>query len=549
MSEKKIKIGVFIENLNSVDELRDWKHTLFEKLINMDNVELQLLCLTHENDVNINFTNNRDKKEWLFDQISKFEARLFIKEKSTPLSLITQFEKLPKVRVQFTQQNSTIQISDHEIAVISEMKFDILLYHGTLALTGKISTVAKFGIWSLYRYQCDYDYKTLGFWEVYQGKTITSAGLWRLGDTPENTQLIAQGIYNTQYSAVVNRRFVLDRVVNLLIKQINILSTCDKSYYCHPTPTLTEPYSSPNALQLVNYLTKVGLSLSQKIFFHGLGRIGCFRHRCWSLYFAKGAFHQMALTTTQEIKPSCGEFWADPFLVEYNNEIFIFFENYRYKNHLGKISVGKITQQQFELLGDALICHDHLSFPYLFNYNNTIYMMPECAGSYRLALWKPVNFPLHWEIAHTALEGMLLADSTLIEYQGTWWLFTNISTGAIKDFNTELYVFSVDSPLLKQVTPHRQNPVVTDCRTARNGGRPFIKEGTLYRPSQNNSNGTYGYSLNIMKITKLSLQEYEEEMTAAIKPDFKSDLVGCHHLDQSAHYFVLDGCKHRSAMF
>jgi hypothetical protein len=85
--------------------------------------------------------------------------------------------------------------------------------------------------------------------------------------------------------------------------------------------------------------------------------------------------------------------------------------------------------------------------------------------------------------------------------------------------------------------------VVTDTRTARNGGRVYRQDGRLFRTSQNNSHGVYGYGLNIMEILQLDLDQYEERPVFQLQPGFRRGLVGCHHMDVSGDRFVIDACR------
>ena len=53
--------------------------------------------------------------------------------------------------------------------------------------------------------------------------------------------------------------------------------------------------------------------------------------------------------------------------------------------------------------------------------------------------------------------------------------------------------------LTNKWTPHPENPIVTDIRTARPGGKIFIQDGKIYRPSQDCSI-RYGRALNMNQI-------------------------------------------------
>jgi lantibiotic modifying enzyme len=104
----------------------------------------------------------------------------------------------------------------------------------------------------------------------------------------------------------------------------------------------------------------------------------------------------------------------------------------------------------------------------------------------------------------------------------------------------ELHIFNIDSLKLENIIAHKANPVLIDCRKARNGGMIFKYEDEYYRPSQINIHGIYGRGLQISKIKKLTIEDYEEESAIAIEPNFKKGLIGIHHLHQLSEEFIFD---------
>ncbi len=186
----------------------------------------------------------------------------------------------------------------------------------------------------------------------------------------------------------------------------------------------------------------------------------------------------------------------------------------------------------------------HLSFPFLFEHDGQLFMLPESCASRRIELWRCTAFPDSWELHRTALEGTNLSDSTLANLDGQWWLFTNISDDPFDDMCSELHLFRADSPMLEKLEPHPLNPVVFDSRCARNAGRIWQRDGVFYRPVQDNSHGTYGYGLQLMQIEELTMERYRESTVRHITPNFKRGIIGCHHIDILDNHIVFD-VRHR----
>jgi len=166
-------------------------------------------------------------------------------------------------------------------------------------------------------------------------------------------------------------------------------------------------------------------------------------------------------------------------------------------------------------------------------------MIPESGQNNRLEIYKASKFPEQWELYSTAFEGEIIADANyFIDKAGEKWLFLN--KGSNGEVNSELYIYKIDSLLLSSIIPHEQNPVKIDCRSSRNAGPVFEYNGKLYRPSQLNIKGRYGYGLNINLIKKLTIEEYEEDQFVSIKPDFFDNLSGIHHVHQLKDKFIVD---------
>ena len=130
-------------------------------------------------------------------------------------------------------------------------------------------------------------------------------------------------------------------------------------------------------------------------------------------------------------------------------------------------------------------------------------------------------------------------DSTLIQHNGTWWMFTTD-----RDVNTSynLNLFYSDS-LFDDWKPHPQNPIKTDVRSARSAGTPFVRNGELFRPSMDYSKKIEG-SITINKVVNITKQQYHEITQNEVGPaknTFFSDKI--HTLAEANGLTVIDGCK------
>ena len=264
------------------------------------------------------------------------------------------------------------------------------------------------------------------------------------------------------------------------------------------------------------------------------------QYDCWTLIIGKGNFIENSLKELKPLELPKDEFWADPFFFKYNNQDYIFFENFSYTTKLGKISCGRLENNKLVDVCDVLNLDYHLSYPNIFKENGEIFLMPETNQNKKLSIYKCVEFPNKWVPYSSAFEGEMVFDATFYDDdEKQKWLFINKMTESTP-YDSELYIYKVDSLKMNKIEPHEKNPVLINSKTARNGGPFFKHNGDVYRPSQYNADGVYGRGLNINKIKKLSLQDYDEVTINTVMPGFFKGNNATHHLHQTDNYFVID---------
>ena len=239
------------------------------------------------------------------------------------------------------------------------------------------------------------------------------------------------------------------------------------------------------------------------------------------------------------IVPPRGAYWADPFIIQRESKTYLFFEEFLYKTGLGRIACVEIGNDgNISKPGIILEKPYHLSYPFVFEYGGEMYMIPETAQNRTIEIYHCARFPDQWEHHKTIMQDLRAADSTLIEHDGLWWLFVNIAGEGGSTWD-ELHLFYADEPLSDHWTPHPLNPIVSDVRSARPAGRIFGRDDGLVRPSQDSSI-RYGYALNLNRITKLTANEYEEELMERLEPPDHGAILAVHTCNFSGDLAVLD---------
>jgi hypothetical protein len=209
-------------------------------------------------------------------------------------------------------------------------------------------------------------------------------------------------------------------------------------------------------------------------------------------------------------------------------------EDFSYPDQKGKISYTEYPDGFRN--GDLRTAHEepeHMSYPYLFEHNNSVYATPETFESNKIRLYQ-VHSPSNWEFKTTLIEDVKGVDPTIIKHRDRWWMFYTEQPYE----NTKLYIQFADD-LTGEWESHKKNPVKTDIRSSRPGGTPFVKDDELYRPAQNSAGG-YGKGIVINRVEKLTTEQYTEKKASEIQPSEEGFYTGMHTLSSQGTITLID---------
>ena len=231
--------------------------------------------------------------------------------------------------------------------------------------------------------------------------------------------------------------------------------------------------------------------------------------------------------------------WADPFLAVSDGGVrYVFFEDQPHDTRRAVISYAEIDANGLRTPSSiALERPYHLSYPLVFRKGNSWFLLPESSENRTVELYRATRFPAAWELDRVLLEGVHATDATPLEYQGRTWIFVSSETST--GYPTEAVSLFWATTLTGQWHAHPLNPVVSDVRASRPGGRIISRDGRLFRPAQDGSRG-YGCGLVFMEITRLTPTEYEETPVCRMSADWLVGAIGTHHYDADDAVEVID---------
>jgi len=259
----------------------------------------------------------------------------------------------------------------------------------------------------------------------------------------------------------------------------------------------------------------------------------------WDIYFNEISNRDIGQLEVdlKIIKHDSTRFWADPFLFEYNNEIYLFIEEYFYNKKKGEIAVLKRNADRiFEYLGVALSFPYHLSFPCIFRRGADIFMIPESGSQMRVDLFRCIDFPMKWEFSKTLLSGKKFSDPVLFRKDGTDFLFVSLDNGMLSS-ESQLYLYYSSDILTDILESHPLNPIQLGLEKSRMAGNIYEKDGVLYRPAQDCSI-RYGGSIRFMRILEITKERYFEIESYSLL-HFEGKL-GTHTYNQLDNLYVVD---------
>ena len=270
-----------------------------------------------------------------------------------------------------------------------------------------------------------------------------------------------------------------------------------------------------------------------------------FRHEIWNIGIIKKPIHTIVERGLEnEIfwlpQTESGIFFADPFGIFFNGDLYILCEKFMYTKGIGQLTSIRITQdgivEEQEL---DLHFSFHTAYPFLFCYDNHVYCVPETSLCSEVRLYRASKFPTKWEYMCSPIRGIRAVDVTVFHYNALWWMwFTDGTTGP----NSDLYLWYSEHLFSKWI-PHPSNPIKRCSFSSRSAGTPYVYNGRLFRPAQDCSR-RYGAAITVNEITVLDTARYEEKIVARIAPNrYFPYSKGLHTLSSVDQYTLIDAKK------
>lgn len=227
---------------------------------------------------------------------------------------------------------------------------------------------------------------------------------------------------------------------------------------------------------------------------------------------------------------------ADPFLFVCKNRLYLFYEEKTLHNP-GIIKMVytddlKIWSKPVTVLEETY----HLSYPYVFEDNGKVYMIPETCAAKSIRVYEADDESLtHFTYKLTLVKESAnekdvtgsFCDSSIIKHNGSYYLHTTIVKNQINTLR--LYI---SKSLFGPYELHLNNPELADNKYGRNGGSIICYNNNLYRIAQDCVN-RYGDNIHLFQIDELNEDFYKERLVKdyLYSPDSDFHHEGGHQLN------------------
>ena len=223
--------------------------------------------------------------------------------------------------------------------------------------------------------------------------------------------------------------------------------------------------------------------------------------------------HQIC-NTHSCLSPYPKEIEADPFLFVKGDRLYLFYES-KYYGQPGVIKMTSTKDLKTWTKPRTVLKEPfHLSYPFVFQEGDVIYMMPETSEAGEVRLYRATDGSLsHFIQVATLLKQkedqdiqVSYSDASVYKKDDKYYLMVTI----MKNEVNHLLLYYADS-LTGPYTEHPSSPLTKSMKYGRNAGCLLENDGKLYRVAQDCVN-RYGDNVHLLTVDQMDERSYHESV-------------------------------------
>ncbi|WKK66839.1 glucosamine inositolphosphorylceramide transferase family protein [Lutimonas zeaxanthinifaciens] len=539
-----MKTSIKIDILLDSDNIQFWIFCLLKKIHLSNQLDLNIIYINNENSKN-NFGKHANDSiiiNLLNLAYLKVEDYLFSIQ---PDALKTiEIDEYFKNHIKYCDLKNKI---NNDLIKGTNGKPDLVLNLSTISLDQNPYTLPKFGIWfyTIGSYSAE-TVSEFSVMEVLKKIKQTRLQVNVIKNFSSKTECIYESFSSTDDISIKRNNnklmwkvcgVIMRKLNNLQKEQIKSLKTEFHSSENYLPDKSRNFKTLPSELDYINSLFKNYLRSFQNYVYNKK-----FVNQ-WFLLFQFECLNLSPKIFNQYIRiiPPEDRFWADPFVIKKFDTYYVFVEELIFSENIGYIVLIEIDQYGNYSQPKTILKKDyHLSYPFLIEDNDELYMIPESSEKNRIEIYHCTDFPLEWKLKKVLFKEIKAVDTTIFKHNNVYWLFCNISEMKGAPIIDDLFLYYSDSLLSAKWIEHPSNPIVSNSKNSRSAGAVFKKENRIFRPSQNCTNH-YGYGIEIMEIINLTKTEYKEINFQSIRPtDLGKNCISTHTINHNSGMTILD---------
>lgn len=539
--KKKLRIAIITEDTL----LPAWQHAF---ICQLDDSFLLETVLRIEARRPQNAVDTENKEPWFYRLFENLDKKLFkVKPDATqPINCDHLFTDT--ITCQFCRKE--------DVEIVKSKELDVIINLTNLALPEPLMGLSKYGIWYFIHADISKPFsKPIAFWELATKRPEIGAVLCCMRKGNKNPIVLAKTFACTDSlslsrtkNAILWQSFpkAIKALRNLYLKGPEAFFGAVEQDQPDKVPTMEDLRTKfPGIRMVLKHLFSAGFKKIRQLI------QSRFYFNQWALLYkiTPEDKPELDMTKYNRIVPPADRFWADPFLYKKNGKYYVFIEELIYKRKLGTLAVMEIDEKGNYTTPTTILSKPyHLSYPFIFEEDGVLFMIPETSANKDIQLYVCTDFPLKWELVKVLMTNVEAVDTTIFKKDGLYWMFTNIRSHNGSSKHSELFLFSSEELASSQWKPHPNNPVVSDIKQSRPAGSLFNFNGSLVRPAQNCSH-YYGYGINFCEVSTLNTQEYEQNVLITVDPLWDNDILACHTLNHLDKISVSDALIKRKRYF
>jgi len=488
-----LRVGIVLDSYTS----SAWVVKVIEDIQSSGFARLELVILNSHPDHSKSSLRTKLRNRLRFSLFPLYERWDYQRNKAdhdalAPTDVSFLLNGAPSISVHSNDEGSSDNIPEDQLTEIRNYDLDVLFCFGSSVLQGGILGTARYGLWSFHFGDALSNRSGPPFlWELIERDPVSGSSLQILTESLDGGRVIYESYSSTdQVSLYCSRNPIYWKTAEFALRCLRELQMRGIDYVqslpaCYKPKTVKRRRDrAPNNLQMILFMGRYVLRWLQ-------ARVAALRSGPGTKWFIairrRTSTHRFDDPSNYLLMPCPKDrFYADPFLFEKDGKTFLFFEDFR-------LAEGRAVISCCELGADGtpgspvevLRCPYHLSYPFVFEHEGEVYMIPETRGNRRVEVYRATTFPTEWTSEAVLLNDVHAVDATIQKVNGKFWMFAGVSNGNYSN-SDELCLFFAEA-LKGPWTPHPNNPVLSDVRRSRPAGMLFYDEGRLIRPSEKTS--------------------------------------------------------------